>query len=315
MDVLASEETTLPRSVRWPNAFHRDLMRRNRLRLRLAPPIDDWEAELRAESELRHMEIAFVEEERRQIGSWLRDIPTRPMAFIDWFERLKLTGPGQGDPLFPWLEQHADLAAMRWFIKQEAAGEAGFDDLVALAQLRMPPRPKLEMARNYWDEMGRGRLAGMHGPLLEEAVTELQVTPDADETVWESLALANLMLALAVSRRYVYQAIGALGAVELTAPGRVAYVNRGMRRLGISAAGRRYFQLHEGLDVRHSEAWNREVLGPLVARDPACALSIAEGALLRLNAGHRCFARYRAFLGIDALVAPGATTKPFGLAA
>ncbi len=27
---------------------------------------------------------------------------------------------------------------------------------MALTQVRFPVRPKLEMARNYWDEMGRG---------------------------------------------------------------------------------------------------------------------------------------------------------------
>jgi hypothetical protein len=29
----------------------------------------------------------------------------------------------------------------------------------------MPVRPKLEMARNFWDEMGRGREKGMHCPM------------------------------------------------------------------------------------------------------------------------------------------------------
>ena len=45
---------------------------------------------------------------------------------------------------------------MRWFLTQEAAGEAGFDDLVAMTQVKLPARAKLELARNYWDEMGRG---------------------------------------------------------------------------------------------------------------------------------------------------------------
>ena len=49
---------------------------------------------------------------------------------------------------------------------QEAAGEAGFDDLVAMTQVKLPTRAKLELARNYWDEMGRGNPKGMHGPML-----------------------------------------------------------------------------------------------------------------------------------------------------
>ena len=56
---------------------------------------------------------------------------------------------------------------MLWFLTQEVAGEAGFDDLLAMTQVKMPVTAKLEMARNYWDEMGRGRDTAMHGPLLE----------------------------------------------------------------------------------------------------------------------------------------------------
>ena len=38
------------------------------------------------------------------------------------------TGPGQGDPLFPWLRDEASMDEFRWFFEQEAAGEAGFPD-------------------------------------------------------------------------------------------------------------------------------------------------------------------------------------------
>ena len=47
------------------------------------------------------------------------------------------------------------------------------------------------------------------------------------------------------------------------------------------------------LDVKHSEAWNREVLRPLVAEDPRRARAIGEGAVMRLWHGARCFERYR----------------------
>ena len=59
---------------------------------------------------------------------------------------------------------------------------------------------------------------------------------------------------------------------------------------------RRYFDLHAVLDVRHSEDWNAKVLTPLVVEDPSRATAIAEGALIRLEAGARCFARYRSVL-------------------
>ena len=69
--------------------------------------------------------------------------------------------------------------------------------------------------------------------------------------------------ALASDRRYAYHSIGALGVIELTAPGRVAQVDRGLARLRIDRRARRYFTLHATLDVSHSAAWNREVLKPV----------------------------------------------------
>lgn len=56
---------------------------------------------------------------------------------------------------------------------------------------------------------------------------------------------------------------------------------------------RHYFALHSLLDVKHSEAWNAEVLAPLVAEDSRPARVIAEGAVLRLWCGEQCFKRYR----------------------
>lgn len=279
--------------------FQRRLARFNKGRLAPRFPDDDSAKALEQESVTRRLETSFVEAERAAVAGQLVTVPRGAEAFVEWFEQLEETGPGQGDALFPWLATTASMQQMRWFLTQEVAGEAGFDDLVALTQVQLPAQAKLELARNYWDEMGRGNRAGMHGLLLDATVIELGLKPVFEETVWESLSLANLMVALATQRRYAYLSIGALGVVELTAPGRVSQVNEGLRRLGVSAEGRRYFQLHAGLDVRHSEAWNREALLPLVREQPECARYIAEGALLRLRAGERCFERYRAALAVS----------------
>jgi hypothetical protein len=280
-------------------SFQQRLAQLNHGRLVARHTDADWEADLDAEMEIRRMEGLYVERERQQIAPLIADVPSDPDEFMQWFENLKHAGPGQGDPLFPWLAESASMEQMRWFLTQEVAGEAGFDDLVALTQLRLPNQAKLELARNYWDEMGRGREEAMHGLLLDQTVRELKLNPSINDTVSEALALGNMMLALASSRRYAYQSIGALGVVELTAPGRVSRVCDGLKRLGVSEAGRRYFQLHAGLDVRHSEAWNREAIRPLVEADPGCAKYIAEGALLRLRCGERCFIRYRSELFHD----------------
>ena len=288
--------TESPEQSQWN--LHSRLTAFNACRLKPGYAGSNWRAELGEEYQSRVEEAVFVEGECSAVQTALRDLPEDEHGFMRWFEALRERGPGQGDPLFRWLAERASRAQMRWFLLQEVAGEAGFDDLVALTQVRFPIRAKLEMARNYWDEMGRGHERGMHGPMLDRTAQELNVSPTPRATVWESLALANLMAALAANRRYAYQSVGALGVIEMTAPGRVAKVSDGLQRLGISQSGRQYFQLHAGLDVRHSAAWNAEVIAPLVASEPRCARPIAEGALLRLVAGSRCYARYRREFGL-----------------
>ena len=138
----------------------------------------------------------------------------------------------------------------------------------------------------------------MHGPMLGRLAQDLDLNPAPETTVWEALALANLMAGLAANRRYAYQSIGALGVIELTAPTRAGHVAAGLKRLGVPAKSRLYFELHAVLDVRHSESWIREVLHPLIVADPRTMRPIAEGAMMRLAAGLRCFDRYRQEFGL-----------------
>lgn len=127
--------------------------------------------------------------------------------------------------------------------------------------------------------------------LRQEAASEarldraLSIDPTT-ELVPEVIALGNLLAGLAFNGRYAFHAIGALGVIELTAPGRASCVNRGLERLGADLRARQY------------HAWNAEVIAPLVTENPICRFAIAEGALMRLTAGARCFEKYRLVLGV-----------------
>jgi hypothetical protein len=153
----------------------------------------------------------------------------------------------------------------------------------------------VELARNYWDEMGQGNEGGMHGAMLDHLARKLGLEGKA--AVWETQALGNLMVALASNRHYAYQSIGALAVTELASRSRTPEVNQAMKRLGFGSDVRRYFAVHSTLDARHAETWLREVIHPLVESDPAIGKAIAEGALMRLHAGARCYERYRRELG------------------
>ena len=274
------------------------LHRLNGLRLNPGLPSPHWETEVAEIARLSLLEGRFVEESRAAVSARATEAPTIPKQFIEWFEELKSSGPGQNDRLFPWLAEECSMDQMKWFLSQEVAGEAGFEDLTALTQLKLPARPKLELARNYWDEMGRGNPKAMHGPLLAALAKHLELDPLIETTVTEALALANTMAALAANRRYAYHSVGALGVIEMTAPGRSAATSAGLKRLGVKAGNRHYFALHAVLDVKHSLAWNSEAIEPLIFDAPEVAVAIAEGALMRLECGARCFERYRSQFGL-----------------
>lgn len=273
--------------------FHQKLARFNVIRMAPATPPSDWQAEMDSDYAHRQAEGLFLEALRGEVAPMLPDPAFDTDRFITWFEALVNTGPGQQHALFDWLAEHATRHQLRLFLAQEAAGEAGFEDLLAYTLVKLPEQAKLECARNFWDEMGRGRAAGMHGPMLARMVSDLNLHPAIDDTVWESLALSNTMVGLATTRRYAYQAIGALGVIELTAPERARKVALGMQRLGLDGHTRAYFELHAVLDVAHARSWIAEVIRPLIEATPMCAPFIAEGALMRLVCGERCYARYQ----------------------
>jgi hypothetical protein len=286
----------LPRVARQLDAFNHGRFRPG---VEVAPEV---RRAMDAEERVAHdLELEFLDSELERVQARAAEAPADADAFVAWFEALQGSGPGQNDRLFDWLAAHASKEALTWFLTQEIAGEAGFEDLVALTQLKMPPRVKLELARNYWDEMGQGQASAMHGPMLgrlAEGLGILEASRASTLVEWESLALANLMVGLAVHRRHAFRSIGALGVIELTAPGRASKVNEGLKRVGVAGELRRYYALHATLDIKHSESWNREILRPLVAADPSLTRPIAEGALARLEAGKRCFVRYREVLGV-----------------
>jgi len=296
LNILLREHSTAIHAPSSGESFLREqaeLSRFNMLRLRPGLGEEASQSFLAYEARMLSLERHWIGETRRILRPLLSRVPDTPDAFISWFENLKISGPGQSDALFPWLARDASYEQMRWFLGQEIGGEAGFDDLVAMTQVKMPVAAKLEMARNYWDEMGRGACKGMHGPMLSELARYFELDSAPEDTVAESLALGNMMIALAVNRRFAFQSAGALGVIEMTAPGRAAYVVQGLRRLGVPRKQSHYFSLHAVLDKQHSAAWNEKVLRPLVAEDPHRAVALAEGALLRLWCGARCFERYR----------------------
>src|SRR3546814_7478535 len=125
--------------------FQRLLARWNRERLSPQLPDEAWPHALERYQRMLRLEGEFMETLRSEVADEAALAPTEAGDFLAWFEGLRKTGPGQGDPLFPWLASHASKEELRWFFEQEAAGEAGFDDLVEMTQVK-------QYGRESWRE-------------------------------------------------------------------------------------------------------------------------------------------------------------------
>ena len=252
----------------------------------------DWLAGLQAEYRMRRLEHDFVESELAPLRPLARDAPRDPERFVAWFERLEQLGPGRGDAVLPFLAEQASAEQLRWFLCQAAVADAGWSDLSQWTQLRFTPRIRPECRFGFYDS-DEAAAASAQSLLLERLGCTLAIAQHESSVLSESLALSNLMVALAANRRYAYHSAGALAASEASVAERRAYLRRAVDRLGIHAESYRC-QVQEGFDT--SRTWGGDALRALVAYEPAAAPRIAEGALLRFSVEARCFERYRSEL-------------------
>jgi len=210
--------------------------------------------------------------------------------YVRWLKQLISNHPASSHPFYrSYLPELGTREAVRYFLAQETSLDPRFDDILALIQLGTKEDAKLEIAANYWDEMGNGKLPEMHTILFAKALAELEVDDQyiTDNLLPEAKLCGNLSAALALSRRHYYKAIGYFGVTEYLAPSRFRSVISAWERLGLSAEGAQYHQLHITVDTAHAASWFKRVIKPGIDRDARVGRDIAIGALIRLNTSQR----------------------------
>ena len=99
--------------------FQQALARWNRDRLSPSFPAADWGMQLELDTRMLRLEGAFIEHLRAEVAEDAAAAPTDPAGFVAWFEDLKETGPGQNDPLFPWLATEAVIERLSHIINPQ----------------------------------------------------------------------------------------------------------------------------------------------------------------------------------------------------
>ena len=183
---------------------------------------------------------------------------------------------------YRWLAREADWPEVVDFLALEGGPDGGFDDLVAVCQVGLSGSAKLELAKNYWDEMGQGDADGVHTTLYERLVEAIAMprVPRADLPV-EALERAALGGLLATNRWLQPEMVGALGLLELQAGPRCRLVLQAFERLDAPAAAFPFYVEHAEVDPVHGKDWMDKAVVPTVTERPEWGRRIVQGAYWR----------------------------------
>ncbi len=163
---------------------------------------------------------------------------------------------GQIPEVYDWLAQDAERDEIVDFLSLEGGPDGGFDDLVAGCQIGLQGAAKLELARNYWDEMGNGTLARVHTELHRKLSRALGLRcPPRDRQPVEALERSVLTGLLATNRWLQPELLGALGLLELQAGPRCRRVVTALERIGAGEDAIDFYAEHAEVDPRHGKDW------------------------------------------------------------
>lgn len=225
-------------------------------------------------------------ENKFQDATALSELPENSKDFIEWFKKLIRNHSSYSHKLYTeYLSKQASLEDMRFYLAQESTLDPRFDDLIALMQIGLPAKIKMELANNYWDEMGNGSINDMHSNMFAKVFKYFNITTEyIDKKILPSARISgNLSSILTLHRQNFAKAIGYFGVTEYCVPFRFKFFIQGCERLKINKEVYVYHTLHETIDAMHAHGWFTNVIVPLIKKDTSYAREIAIGALLRLN--------------------------------
>jgi hypothetical protein len=184
--------------------------------------------------------------------------------------------------VYDWLAGSATWDQLVRFLAIEGGPDGGFDDLVAVCQVGLDGLPKLTLAANYWDEMGRGEAVGVHTTLHRRLTRALELdAPNVDELPTSALRRCALNGVLATNRWLQPEMLGALGLLELQAGPRCRLVLQAFDRLGAPGDAYPFYVEHAEVDPVHGKDWMDKAVVPTVTERPEWGPRIVKGAWWR----------------------------------
>jgi hypothetical protein len=236
-----------------------------------------------------------AELKQRLEASWIAELDAVPAGSIRPedapTEMRALAARDRSPAIYRWVADEAPWDPAMQFLALEGGPDDVFDDLVALCQVGLPlGSAKMELAGNYWDELGNGEFDKVHNVLYQRFVDAVGLPTIADtQQPTEALERSALLGLVATNRALQPEMVGALGLIELEAGPHCRYVDRGLDRLGASDEAREFYQMHAVVDPVHGHGWLENAVGPLVTERPDWGPRILRGARWKSLVNNRFF--------------------------
>lgn len=238
----------------------------------------------------RMLERATIESEDRWIEpGTLESAPAQPRAYLSWLKETVRQHRAFKHPYYTeFINAHAQPEDLRTYVIQESLVDGRFDDFLAMMQVGTSGGAKMEIANNFWDEMGNGDPEAVHTHLFNKIYEVFDIESEKLEDALTACDLLSGNLAVLMCRyRHMYpEAVGYLGMTEWLVPDRFQNVVRAWERLGLPDVGMTYHRLHITVDSQHAAGWFHNVVLP-AATSEYMRRGIARGALWRANSSAR----------------------------
>lgn len=213
-------------------------------------------------------------------------LPNENQNFREWFNEFVESHPASRHPLLKFLEEDANINQIAYYIFQENPSDANFEDLIISLQIGIDNlESKMELSRNYWDEMGNGNIKMVHTELYNNFLTEIRrLVPEFDakfEPLWEAIATGNHLLYSCKYRSTRYLGIGCLGVIEKLFSEMSINLLKSYDRVGFKE--KIYHKVHSIIDTDHSDGWVHHVFDEMEGHGQGAKEEMALGAILRLN--------------------------------
>lgn len=219
--------------------------------------------------------------EARFLHALHAELPDAPRSVEDAFAPLLVEPVDLSDSLSHRLETEGELWQLREYAALRSLYHLKEADPHAWVIPRLTGRAKAAMVAIEYDEFGAGRADRVHARLFADLMTDLGLDPTyghyLDQAPAPLLATVNLMSLFGLHRSLRGALVGHFACVEVTSSPGSRRLAKAMRRCGAGPAAEHFYAEHVEADAVHEQVVRHEVIGGLLADEPALEPDVAFG--------------------------------------